>query len=160
MAAGKKLRPRSVILPLLHTNPWSASVLVCAKPTTWPRLLIPAASACGPPSVPRSVGVPFCHTTPWKSLLASSQPPRTTPLLLIAEAEHPVAPEAAAKLGNGSWVTVPLLSRNSWECPVLPRASVPTIWPLSLIAATLGLLSPDSVVVVRSVIVLPFHKNT
>src|SRR6516162_9486316 len=141
MAEGKKFRPRSVILPLLHKNPWSASVPVWAKPTTWPRLLIPAASACGPPRVPRSVGVPFCQITACASLLASSHQPRTTPLLLIAVAEHPTAREAAAKLGNGSWV------------------SVPAIWPLSLIAATLGLLSPDSAVVPRSVILLPLHKN-
>src|SRR6516165_1979522 len=160
MAEGKKLRPRSVILPLLHKNPWSASVLVWAKPTTWPRLLIPDASACGPPRVPRSVGVPFCQITACASLLASSHQPRTTPLLLIAVAEHPTAREAAAKLGNGSWVTVPLLSRNSWECPVLPRASVPTIWPESLIPATLAPLSPERAVVVRSVILPPSHRTT
>jgi hypothetical protein len=55
---------------------------------------------------------------------------------------------------------VPLLSRNSWECPVFPSASVPTIWPESLIPATLGPLSPESTVVDRSVILPPFHKNT
>jgi hypothetical protein len=32
---GEKFRPRSVIFPLLHRNPWAASVLVCARPTTW-----------------------------------------------------------------------------------------------------------------------------
>jgi hypothetical protein len=37
----EEVEPRSVIVPLLQRNPWSASVLVWAKPTTWPRLLIP-----------------------------------------------------------------------------------------------------------------------
>jgi hypothetical protein len=36
---------------------------------------------------------------------------------------------------------------------------VPTIWPESLIPATLGPLSPDSAPVDRSVILPPFHRT-
>src|SRR5215469_3319490 len=131
-AAGKKLLPRSVIVPLLHKNPWSASVLVCAQPTTWPRLLIAAALACGPPKVPRSVAVPFCHSTACSSLLVSSQLPAIWLVLLIALAPQPAAPGVKV-LGSGSWATLPLLSRQAWLPGLGPH--VPAIWPESLIPA-------------------------
>jgi hypothetical protein len=78
-------------------------------------------------------------------------------LLLIMPAPQPVAGEADAKLGSGSWVILPLLSRKGCASGLFP--SVPTIWPESLIPATVALVSLDRSVVVRSVILLPFHKN-
>src|SRR5262252_5927723 len=84
-AAGEKLGPRSVIVPLLHQNPSSAPVLVCEVPTTWPLLLIAVPLLDPPPRVGSTVGVSLVHTT------ASSPPPpmqlpRAWPLLLIATA--------------------------------------------------------------------------
>src|SRR5215471_20647047 len=80
-AAGEKLLPRSVIVPLLHKNPSSAPVLVCEVPTTWPLLLIAVPLLDPPPRVGSTVGVSLVHTTaPPKQL------PRTWPLLLIATA--------------------------------------------------------------------------
>src|SRR5215469_16585759 len=80
-AAGEKLGPRSVIVPLLHKNPSSAPALVCDVPTTWPLLLIAVPLLDPPPRVGSTVGVSLVHTT------ASSPPPpkqlpRTWPLLL------------------------------------------------------------------------------
>src|SRR6516162_1843779 len=84
-AAGEKLLPRSVIVPLLHKNPSSAPVLVCEVPTTWPLPLIAVPLPATPPRVGSTVGVSLVHTTasppaPLKQL------PRTWPLLLIATA--------------------------------------------------------------------------
>src|SRR5215472_98974 len=80
-AAGEKLGPRSVIVPLLHKNPSSAPALVSDVPTTWPLLLIAVPLLDPPPRVGSTVGVPPVHTTaPPKQL------PRTWPLLLIATA--------------------------------------------------------------------------
>src|SRR5215831_13965155 len=55
-AAGEKLLPRSVIVPLLHKNPSSAPVLVSEVPTTWPRLLIAVPLLATPPKVGSTVG--------------------------------------------------------------------------------------------------------
>src|SRR6516165_1191699 len=81
-AAGEKLLPRSVIVPLLHKNPSSAPVLVCEVPTTWPLLLIAVPLLDPPPRVGSTVGVPLVHTT----AVLRKQLPRTWPLLLIATA--------------------------------------------------------------------------
>jgi hypothetical protein len=61
IAYGKMFRPRSVIFPPVCRKPWSASVLVCARPTIWPLLLIAVAVAWGPPGAPMSVIVPFWY---------------------------------------------------------------------------------------------------
>src|SRR5215472_13740713 len=84
-AAGEKLLPRSVIVPLLHKNPSSAPVPVSDVPTTWPLLLIAVPLLATSPRVGSTVGVSLVHTTAsppalWKQL------PRTRPLLLIAKA--------------------------------------------------------------------------
>src|SRR5262252_9508690 len=84
-AAGEKLGPRSVIVPLLHKNPSSAPVLVSEVPTTWPLLLIAVPLLDPPPRVGSSVGVSLVHTTASPPALLK-QLPRTWPLLLIATA--------------------------------------------------------------------------
>src|SRR5215470_13433107 len=84
-AAGEKLLPRSVIVPLLHKNPSSAPVLVCEVPTTWPLPLIAVPLLDPPPRVGSTVGVSLVHTTA-SSPLPPMQLPRTWPLLLIATA--------------------------------------------------------------------------
>src|SRR5215469_574475 len=81
-AAGEKLVPRSVIVPLLHKNPSSAPVPVAEVPATWPLLLIAVAVADPPPRVGSTVGVSLVHTT----AVLRKQLPRTWPLLLIATA--------------------------------------------------------------------------
>src|SRR5215469_16585568 len=90
-AAGEKLGPRSVIVPLLHKNPSSAPVLVCEVPTTWPLLLIAVPLLATPPRVGSTVGVSLVHTIAIPPLL-SRQLPRTWPLLLIATAAGRFAP--------------------------------------------------------------------
>src|SRR5215471_19299313 len=84
-AAGEKLLPRSVIVPLLHKNPSSAPVLVSEVPTTWPLLLIAVPLLDPPPRVGNSAGVSLVHTTASPPAL-SKQLPRTWPLLLTATA--------------------------------------------------------------------------
>src|SRR5215472_17526643 len=114
-AAGKKLGPRSVIVPLLHKNPSSAPALVSDVPTTWPLLLIAVPLLATPPRVGSTVGVPLVHTTAsppalWKQL------PRTWPLLLIATAAGRFGPmivmmyrHSILGLESVSSVTAPLL---------------------------------------------------
>src|SRR5215471_14903032 len=81
-AAGEKLLPRSVIVPLLHKNPSSAPALVCDVPTTWPRLLIAVPLLDPPPRVGSTVGVSLVHTT----AVFRKQLPRIWPLFLIVPA--------------------------------------------------------------------------
>src|SRR6516162_6127787 len=114
-AAGEKLLPRSVIVPLLHENPSSAPVLVFDVPTTWPSLLIAVPLLATPPRVGSTVGVSLVHTTAsppelWKQL------PRTWPLLLIATAAGMFAPiivlmykHSISGLDSVSSVMAPLL---------------------------------------------------
>src|SRR5215469_5055731 len=113
-AAGEKLLPRSVIVPLLHKNPSSAPVLVCEVPTTWPLPLIAVPLLTTPPRVGSTVGVSLVHTT------ASSPPPpmqlpRTWPLLLIEKAAgmYPgivfMSRHSIAGLDSGRAVMAPLL---------------------------------------------------
>ena len=101
-------------------------MLVVAQPTIWPLLLIAAA---GLPNVPSWVAVPFCQSTAWMLLLVSSQVPMIWPLLLIALAPQLMGVKV---LGSGSWVIVPLLSRQACKPGLFPQ--VPAIWPRSLIA--------------------------
>src|SRR5215472_11283627 len=62
-AAGEKLGPRSVIVPLLHKNPSSVPVLVSDVPTTWPLPLIAVPLLPTPPRVGSTVGVSLVHTS-------------------------------------------------------------------------------------------------
>src|SRR5215468_3067693 len=113
-AAGEKLWPRSVIVPLLHKNPSSAPGLVAEVPATWPLLLIAVPVADPPPRVGSTVGVSLVHTT------ASSPPPpmqlpRTWPLLLIATAAGMIpgivfmSRHSIPGLDSGKAVMAPLL---------------------------------------------------
>src|SRR5215831_14101566 len=81
-AAGEKLLPRSVIVPLLHKNPSSAPVLVCEVPTTWPLPLIAVPVLDPPPRVGSTVGVSLVHTT----AVLRKQLPRIWPLLIATAA--------------------------------------------------------------------------
>src|SRR5215472_15901548 len=115
-AAGEKLLPRSVIVPLLHENPSSAPVLVSDVPTTWPLLLIAVPLLATPSRVGSTVWVPLVHTTAsppalWKQL------PRTWPLLLIATAAGMFGPiivlmykHSTSGLDSVSSVMAPLLT--------------------------------------------------
>src|SRR5215469_5207479 len=114
-AAGEKLLPRSVIVPLLHKNPSSAPVPVCEVPTTWPLLLIAVPLLATPPRVGSTVGAPLVHTTAIPPAL-SKQLPRTCPLLVTATAAGRFAPmivlmykHSTAGLDSVSSVMAPLL---------------------------------------------------
>src|SRR5215469_5091813 len=110
-AAGEKLLPRSVIVPLLHKNPSSAPVPVCEVPTTWPLLLIAVPVADPPPRVGSTVGASLVHTT----AVLRKQLPRIWPLLLIATAAGVIpgivfiSRHWILGLDSGSAVMAPLL---------------------------------------------------
>src|SRR5215467_12596033 len=144
-AAGEKLGPRSVIVPLLQKNPSSAPVLVCEVPTTWPLLLIAVPLLDPPPRVGSTVGVPPVHTT----AVLRKQLPRIWPLLLIATAAG-VSPGIVfisrhSILGSdsGNAVMAPLVPTTQAKfCRSWVTRHWPTIWPESLIPyATAGALS-------------------
>src|SRR5215472_12633412 len=110
-AAGEKLLPRSVIVPLLHKNPSSVPVLVCDVPTTRPLLLIAVPLLDPPPRLGSTVGVSLVHTT----AVLRKQLPRIWPLLLIATAAGVIpgivfiSRHWILGLDSGSAVMAPLL---------------------------------------------------
>src|SRR6516164_7461881 len=157
-AAGEKLLPRSVIVPLLHKNPSSAPVLVCEVPTTWPLLLIAVPLLATPPRVGSTVGVSLVHTIASPPLL-SKQLPRIWPLLLIATAAGMFGgivfmyKHSILGLDSGRLVMVPLLTTQAVVWMKTASKHWPTIWPESLIPYTVvGALS--------GFILRPFHKNS
>src|SRR5215472_3147152 len=155
-AAGEKLGPRSVIVPLLHKNPSSAPVLVCEVPTTWPLPLIAVPLLDPPPRVGSTMGVSLVHTT----AVLRKQLPRTWPLLLIATAAGVlpgivlISRHSIFGLDSGSAVMAPLLLTTQAKfCRSMVTRHWPTIWPESLIPyTTAGALS--------WCMPWPFDKNT